>query len=310
MHYNSQKISLNVRLKKLNNFFSSLKILEAIVFAVSLLFIALSILIVCQLTYKTAQFFLNVPFENFFLSITWNPISQGKQSFGFLPVLYGTILITLIAVVIAAPLGILSAIFVTEILPKSLRQIIVSFIEIVSGIPTIIYGFFAVIIIAPKVKDFATICGFENSLENALTAGIAMGIMITPFICSLSIQLFLELPKHYKESARALGSSLGETVLFVILPCAKHHLLSIFLLAISRSVGETMIVTMSAGNTPKITTNVFESVSTITTQIVTILSGDQEFDSPETLAVFTLALSLFLFTLLINYLSEQLKKTY
>ncbi|MEQ9115198.1 MAG: phosphate ABC transporter permease subunit PstC [Rickettsiales bacterium] len=293
---------------KIDKSINCFRVFELTIISIGRLFALLSLFIVAALLFQSGKFFILVHIKEFFLSMTWNPMSHGERSFGVWPLLYGTFLITFIAIMIATPISIMSAIYITEIADKKARHIFTAFIEVVAGIPTIIYGYFAVISIAPFIKQFSIHFDIENSLENAITAGIAMGIMMTPFICSMCVQTLTETPKHLRQGAIALGSSLYETTRFVILPSMKHSLISIILLAISRAVGETMIVTMASGVTPNITFNIFESVSTITTQIVTLLSGDQEFNSPETLAVFALAMCLFILTLIINTLAANIKR--
>jgi phosphate transport system permease protein len=212
----------------------------------------------------------------------------------------------LIAVFFAAPIGIFSSVYIAEFCSGRLRNYLKPIIELMAGIPTVVYGYFAAVILAPVIKNICDHFGINSSLENAFTAGIVMGLMIIPYITSLCLDVFKEIPKNLREASVAMGANQSETVLSVILPTALPGLVAIILLAVSRAIGETMIVTMAAGLTANLTINPFQSVTTITAQIVTVLSGDQQFDSPQTLSAYALALTLFIITFLFNIVSNNI----
>ncbi|MEK6734669.1 MAG: phosphate ABC transporter permease subunit PstC [Pseudomonadota bacterium] len=265
--------------------------------------IVITITIFITIFFEAIKFFNIIPIENFILGLKWSPQSSGtidETIFGVVPILTGTLLIVLIAMIIAIPLGILSAIYLVEYTDKNLRNIIKPLLEILAGVPTIVYGYFAVLVVGPLIRIIGESFGLEVSTESALAAGIVMGMMIIPFVLSLSDDAIASVPQNLREGALALGSTKAEMIIKVIVPAASPGILSGILLAISRAVGETMIVTMAAGINAKLTFNPLDSVSTFTAQIVALLVGDQEFDSPKTLSAFALALALFVITLILN----------
>ncbi len=269
----------------------------------ALVSILLTISILFTILFESIKFFNLVPIEQFILGTKWSPQSadfSNENVFGVLPVLTGTLLITFIAMVVAIPLGLLSAIYLTEYTSKSARNIIKPSLEILAGIPTVVYGYFAVLIMGPFIRAVGEKVGLDVSTESALSAGLVMGIMIIPFILSLSDDAIAAVPQNLRDAALALGSTKAEMITKVVLPAASSGITSAILLAISRAVGETMIVTMAAGMNARLTLNPLESVSTFTAQIVALLVGDQEFDSPKTLSAFALALTLFIITLFLN----------
>jgi phosphate transport system permease protein len=260
------------------------------------------------------------PFD-FFFTTQWNPqianISEPKtlqNSFGIIPVLMGTILIALIAMFLAIPMGIFGSIYLTFYSSSSLRNWLKPILEILAGIPTIVYGYFAIIFVVPFIKTCFAFFGIEIASENALSCGLVMGIMITPFVLSLTEDALFSVPKNLKDGALALGSTKVEMILNVALPCAAPSIVSAMILAISRAIGETMIVTMSAGLIANLTFNPLNSVTTATVQIVTLLTGDQEFNNPKTLSAFAIALSLFIITFCFNilavYTAKKLQQKY
>ena len=217
-----------------------------------------------------------------------------------LPVLSGTLLIALIAMIVALPIGIFSAIYMTEFAPKGVRDFIKPTLEILAGIPTVVYGFFAALMAAPFFRSLGLSLGMDVSSESALAAGAVMGIMIIPFISSLSDDVMNSVPQSLKDGSIGLGATKAETVINVVLPAALPGLVGAFLLAVSRAIGETMIVVMAAGHAANLTANPLEAVTTVTVQIVSLLTGDTVFDSPKTLSAFALGITLFVVTLLLN----------
>jgi len=262
--------------------------------------------IILTILFQAIHFFNLVPIEDFLLGLKWSPQSvdhTNQTAFGVIPVLSGTLLITFIAMLVAIPMGLFSAIYIAEYTNNSVRNVIKPILELLAGIPTVVYGYFAALTMGPFIRNIGEFFGLNVSTESALSAGIVMGIMIIPFILSFSEDAIFSVPQNLRDAALALGSTKAEMITKVILPAAYPGIMSAILLAFSRAIGETMIVTMAAGLSAKLTFNPFDSVSTFTAQIVTLLTGDQEFDSPKTLAAFALALALFIITLFINILA-------
>jgi len=231
-------------------------------------------------------------------------------AFGAVPLIAGTILISSVAMVVAVPVGLLSAIFLSEYASPRFRSIAKPLLEILAGIPTVVYGFFAALVVAPFIRDVGTSLGLEVSSESALAAGLVMGIMIIPFVSSLSDDFINAVPQSLRDGAYALGATQSETIRQVLMPAALPGVVGGVLLAVSRAIGETMIVVMAAGLSANLTANPLEAVTTVTTQIVTLLVGDQEFDSPKTLAAFALGLVLFLLTLALNIVALKIVRKY
>lgn len=276
------------------HFEKTIKWLLKLASAVSIL---LSLAILITILFEAFKFFNLVPIDQFLLGTKWSP---QQEKFGVIPVLTGTLLITFIAMIVALPLGILSAIFLAEYTNSNTRTIIKPIIEILAGVPTIVYGYFAVLVMGPSIRKIGEYFGLSISTESALAAGLVMGIMIIPFVLSLVDDAITAVPQNLKDAALALGSTKAEAVLKIILPAASSGIISAILLATSRAIGETMIVVMAAGINAKLTLNPLDSVTSFTAQIVALLVGDQEFDSAKTLSAFALALSLFTFTLFLN----------
>jgi phosphate transport system permease protein len=201
---------------------------------------------------------------------------------------------------IAFPLGVMTAVYLAEYSTERVRSIAKPLLELLAGIPTVVYGFFAALTVAPWVRRSGEALGLDVASESALAAGLVMGIMIIPLVSSLSDDAISAVPSSMREGALALGSTRSETITQVIIPAALPGIVGGFLLAVSRAVGETMIVVMAAGLAANLTANPFEAVTTVTVQIVTLLVGDQEFDSAKTLAAFALGLMLFIVTLVLN----------
>ena len=231
-------------------------------------------------------------------------------AFGVIPVFLGTLMITLIAILVAAPLGIFSAVFLTEYAKPIFRQRAKPALELLAGIPTVVYGYFAASMVGPWFREMGEIIGLSISTESALVAGVVMGLMMIPFVLSLTDDVLHSLPQHLRDGALALGSTRAEMIYHVLLPAAMPGILSALLLAISRAIGETMIVVMAAGLSASLTVNPLESVTTVTVQIVHLLVGDHEFNSPKTLAAFALGLLLFLVTLTLNIMALKVVNSY
>jgi len=258
-----------------------------------------------------------VPITDFLFGLTWSPQTAiradqvgSSGSFGAVPLFTGTLLITGIAMFVAVPVGLMTAIYLAEYSSNRVRAITKPVLEILAGIPTVVYGFFAALTVAPAVRSLGESLGFVVASESALAAGLVMGIMIIPLVSSLSDDAINAVPQAMRDGALALGSTRSETMLKVILPAALPGIVGGVLLAVSRAIGETMIVVMAAGLAANLTANPLEAVTTVTVQIVTLLVGDQEFDSAKTLAAFALGLVLFIVTLGLNVLGLHVVRKY
>lgn len=273
--------------------------------------------IVVSLIYESIEFFRKVPFWEFLFGLEWSPQTAlradqvaAQGSFGAIPVFAGTLLISVIALIIAAPIGLMSAIYMAEYATPKVRSIIKPALEILAGVPTVVYGFFAALIVAPLLRDTGADLGIGIDSESALAAGLVMGVMIIPFVSSLSDDVITAVPRSLREGAYGLGATRSETIRNVIVPAALPGIVGALLLAASRAIGETMIVVMAAGLSAKLTVNPFEAVTTVTVQIVTLLTGDSEFDSAKTLAAFALGLMLFFVTLALNVIALRIVRKY
>ena len=263
--------------------------------------------IVLSLLFETVRFFEKVSVWDFLFGLEWSPQTAlradqvgSSGSFGAVPIFAGTLLISAIAMVVAVPAGLFSAIYLAEYATKPVRDVIKPVLEILAGIPTVVYGFFAALTVAPLIRDGGGIFGLDVSSESALAAGVVMGIMIIPFISSLTDDVITAVPRGLRDASYGLGATRSETIRRVVLPAALPGIISSILLAVSRAIGETMIVVMAAGLAANLTANPFAAVTTVTVQIATLLVGDQEFDSAKTLAAFALGLVLFMVTLALN----------
>ena len=273
--------------------------------------------IVLSLLFEALHFFNLIPFTDFLFGLEWSPQTALRAdqvgstgAFGAVPLFAGTFLITLIAMVVATPIGLMSAIYLSEYAPHKVRSTVKPLLEILAGIPTVVYGFFAALTVAPFIRDAGSGLGLDVSSESALAAGVVMGIMIIPFVSSLSDDVINAVPQSLRDGAYALGATQSETVKQVILPAALPGIVGSIMLAISRAIGETMIVVMAAGLAANLTANPLESVTTVTVQIVTLLVGDQEFDSAKTLAAFALGLVMFCVTLSLNVIALHVVQKY
>ena len=276
-----------------------------------------TISIVLALAFETLRFFQHVPVMDFLLGTKWSPQVAiradqvgSSGAFGMVPLFAGTLLIALIAMLIAVPVGLFAAIYLAEYAHPAARSVLKPMLEVLAGIPTVVYGFFAALTVAPMIVDVGNTLGLEASSESALAAGLVVGLMIIPFISSLSDDVINSVPYSLRDASLALGATKSETIRKVILPAALPGIAGAILLAVSRAIGETMIVVMAAGLAANLTANPLESVTTVTAQIVTILVGDQEFDSPKTLAAFALGLTLFFVTLALNFMALHVVRKY
>ena len=287
--------------------------------AASLIAILTTLGILLSLVFESIRFFRMVPASDFLFGTQWSPqvairADQAGSSgaFGSIPLFWGTIFIgAIIAMIVAIPLGLMSAIFLTQYAPARMRAWMKPMLEILAGVPTVVYGYFAALTVAPMVRDFGLAIGISNaSSESALAAGLVMGIMIIPFVSSMSDDSIAAVPQAMRDGSLAMGATRSETIRRVVLPAALPGVVGGILLAVSRAIGETMIVVMAAGLAANLTANPFASVTTVTTQIVQLLTGDQEFDSAKTLAAFALGLVLFLITLVLNLIALTVVRRY
>jgi phosphate transport system permease protein len=273
--------------------------------------------IVLSLVFEAARFFQAVPLTDFIFGLSWSPQMAiradqvgSSGAFGAVPLFAGTLLITMIAMVVAVPLGLLSAIYMSEYARPRVRAVVKPLLEMLAGVPTVVYGFFAVVTVAPAIRAAGGLFGLSVASESALAAGFVMGIMIIPFISSLSDDIITAVPQSLREGSLGLGATRSETIRQVVLPAALPGIVGGVLLAVSRAIGETMIVVMAAGLQANLTLNPLQAVTTVTVQIVTLLVGDSEFDSPKTLAAFALGLVLFFATLALNAVALHIVRKY
>jgi phosphate transport system permease protein len=273
--------------------------------------------IVLSLLFEALRFFGKVPLTEFLFGLNWSPQTALREdqvgssgAFGAVPLFAGTLMITLIAMCVAVPIGLFSAIYMSEYATPRVRAIVKPMLEILAGVPTVVYGFFAALTVAPFIRNVGESIGLDVSSESALAAGSVMGIMIIPFVSSLSDDVMNAVPRALRDGAYALGATKSETIKQVIFPAALPGIVGSLLLAMSRAIGETMIVVMAAGLAANLTADPLEAVSTVTVQIVTLLVGDQEFDSAKTLAAFALGLVLFVVTLVLNIVALNVVRRY
>ena len=274
--------------------------------------------IVASVLFETVNFFSSVPPSNFFFGTVWDPrftsvgreLSGAEGQFGLLPLLWGTLFISLVALVVAVPIGLYSAIYMSEYASERFRGVAKPVLEVLAGIPTIVYGLFALITFGPFLRDTGAYFGLDIAASSVLTAGIVMGIMIIPFVSSLSDDIISSVPQALREGSYGLGATKSETIRKVVLPAALPGIVGAVMLAASRAIGETMIVVLAAGIAANLTLNPFESVTTITVKIVSQLTGDLEFTSPQTLVAFALGLTLFVITLALNVYALYIVRKY
>ena len=293
------------------------RIVELLLLACSTIAVFVTLGIVLSVVYESLRFFHAVPVHEFLLGLDWSPQTAiradqvgSSGAFGAVPLFLGTLMISGIAMLVAVPVGLFSAIYLAEYADRRLRSVIKPVLEVLAGIPTVVYGFFAALTVGPLLRGIGESVGLDVSSESALSAGLVMGIMIIPFISSLADDMISAVPQSLRDGAYALGATHSETISQVVLRAALPGIVGGVLLAISRAIGETMIVVMAAGLSAKMTANPLEAVTTVTVQIVTLLTGDQEFDSPKTLAAFALGLVLFVITLVLNVIALKVVRKY
>jgi phosphate transport system permease protein len=285
--------------------------------ACSVMAILTTIGIIVSLLYEAWAFFQLVPPQDFFFGLRWEPQIAirpdqiaGAGAFGAVPVFLGTLVIATIAMLIAVPIGLFTAIYLVEYATDRVRAIVKPLLEILAGVPTVVYGFFAVLTVAPAIRQAGSLMGLATSPNSALAAGLVMGIMIIPFVSSLSEDALRAVPQSLRDGSLAMGATRSETMTRVMLPAALPGIMGGILLALSRAIGETMIVVMAAGLIASMNINPLDSVTTVTVQIVTLLIGDTAFDSPKTLAAFALGLVLFVVTLGLNIIALGIVRRY
>jgi phosphate transport system permease protein len=292
-------------------------VVKVVLIACSAVAILTTIGIVFSVLFETLRFFTRYPVFDFLFGLQWSPQTAIREdqvgssgAFGAVPLFAGTTLIMLIAMLIAGPIGLFSAIFMAEYATPRVRSLAKPVLEILAGVPTVVFGFFAALTVAPLIRGFGQSIGVEVASESALAAGLVMGVMIIPFVSSLSDDIINAVPQSLRDGSYAMGATRAETIKRVVLPAALPGIVSAFMLAISRAVGETMIVVMAAGLAGNLTFNPLEAVTTVTVQIKTLLVGDQEFDSAKTLSAFALGFVLFFFTLALNIIALKVVRKY
>ena len=293
------------------------RVIKGMLIAASSIAILTTIGIVLSVLFEAIRFFREIPITEFLFGLSWSPQTAiradqvgSSGSFGAVPLFAGTLLITLVAMAVAVPVGLMTAIYLAEYSTRRVRAVTKPVLEILAGIPTVVYGFFAALTVAPALRQAGEAVGLSVASESALAAGLVMGIMIIPLVSSLSDDAINAVPLDIRDGALGLGSTRSEAMMRVILPAALPGIVGGVLLAVSRAIGETMIVVMAAGLAANLTMNPLEAVTTVTVQIVTLLVGDQEFDSAKTLAAFALGLVLFLVTLGLNVIGLLVVRRY
>ena len=293
------------------------KSIEVILLLSSVIAILTTLGIVLSVLFESFRFFGDIPVWDFMFGTQWSPQTAiradqvgSSASFGAVPLFIGTLLISAIALFVAVPLGLMNAIYLSQYASPRFRTFAKPTLEILAGVPTVVYGFFAALTVAPFIRSLGESLGMNVASESALAAGLVMGIMITPFVSSLADDVFSAVPKSLSEASLGLGATTSETIKKVLIPAALPGIVGGVLLAASRAIGETMIVVMAAGLAAKLTLNPLDSVTTVTVQIVTLITGDQEFDSTKTLAAFALGLMLFITTLVLNTFALHIVRKY
>ncbi len=293
------------------------RIIQVLMVICSTVAIFTTIGIVLSVLFESIRFFQAVPVTDFLFGLHWSPQIAIREdqvgasgSFGVVPLVTGTLMISAIAMAVAVPIGLMAAIYMAEYAAEKFRTVVKPLLEILAGIPTVVYGFFAALTVAPFLRDMGSAIDMDVSSESALAAGLVMGIMIIPFVSSLSDDVINAVPQSLRDGSLGIGATHSETIIRVVLPAALPGIVGSVLLAVSRAIGETMIVVMAAGLTANLTVNPLQAVTTFTVQIVTLLIGDQEFDSPKTLAAFALGLILFIMTLCLNIIALYVVRKY
>jgi len=295
--------------------FRARKFVEAVIMALLVMAAGIAILttlgIVLSMLFETRHFFAQYPWYKFFFGTTWAPNFRGDSDLGIIPLLWGTAYVSIIALLVAVPIGLFAAIYLSEYAGPRVRAVAKPMIEILAGIPTIVYGLFALITVGPLLRDyFAQPLGIGDSANSVATAGIVMGIMLIPFVSSLSDDIINAVPQSLRDGSLGLGATPSETIRQVVIPAALPGIIGAVLLAASRAIGETMIVVLGAGAAARMDLNPFEAMTTVTVKIVSQLTGDTDFSSPETLVAFALGLTLFVVTLGLNVLALYIVRKY
>ena len=278
------------------------KFIKILLIVASTISILTTIGILFSIIFQAIEFFRLKSFWYFVTGTEW-AIGRENSRFGALPIFAGTLIITVIALSVAIPVGVGCAIYMSEYAGRQTRNAIKPVLEILAGIPTVVYGFFAALTVAPAIVKLAEALGYSAAYNSALACGVVMGIMIIPFISSLSDDVLRGVPAAQRNASLALGMTHSETIMHVVVPSAMPGIISASLLGFSRAIGETMIVVMAAGLRPNLTWNPLDDMTTVTVRIVDSLVGDHSFDSPETLSAFALGLVLFTVTLVLNMIS-------
>jgi phosphate transport system permease protein len=292
------------------------RVVMFVLLAASLVAILTTAGIIASLLYETGLFFTKVSPLDFLFGLNWNPGNVSGENigenFGAVPLFWGTLYIgAIIAMIVAIPLGLMSAIYLTQYASQTVRKWVKPVLEILAGIPTVVYGYFAALTVAPMIRDFAEAMGKTNpSTESALAAGLVMGVMIIPFVSSMADDSIAAVPQAMRDGSLAMGATQSETIKKVLLPAALPGIVAGVMLAISRAIGETMIVVMAAGAAANLSADPLDSMTTVTYQIVQLLTGDQEFDSAKTLSAFALGLVLFIVTLILNIVALNVVKRF
>ncbi|MFQ3183652.1 MAG: phosphate transport system permease protein [Alteromonas macleodii] len=300
------RISINFRARNATEFW----IMALLIFA-STIAILTTVGIVLSMVSETYSFFGQYDWRDFFFSTTWSPNFRGGSDLGIIPLIWGTLYISFIALVFAVPVGLFAAIYLSEYASNRMRSVAKPLIEVLAGIPTIVYGLFALVTVGPLLRDyFAAPMGFGQSASSVMTAGLVMGIMLIPFVSSLSDDIINAVPQSMRDGSLGLGATKSETIIKVVVPAALPGIVGAVLLAASRAIGETMIVVLGAGAAARLSLNPFEAMTTVTVKIVSQLTGDTDFASPETLVAFALGLTLFVITLCLNVVALFIVRKY
>ncbi len=284
---------------------------KGLLIAASSIAVLTTVGIVYSMLTETLNFFAQYPFQGFFFSLTWSPNFRGDSELGILPLIWGTLYITLISMLVSVPIGLYAAIYLAEYASKSVRAWVKPLIEVIAGIPTVVFGLFALVTVGPMLRDyFAEPLGWGDSGSSVMTAGLVIGILNIPFISSLSDDIINSVPQSLRDGSLGLGATRSETIRQVVLPAALPGIVGACLMAASRAIGETMIVVMGAGAAAKLSLNPFEAMTTMTVKIVGQLTGDTDFAAPETLVAFALGMTLFVITLALNIVALLIVRKY
>jgi phosphate transport system permease protein len=287
------------------------RVVLSLLFIASTIAILTTVGIVLSLLTESIRFFTQYPAQDFFFNLTWSPNFRGNSELGLIPLLWGTLYISIVAMLVAVPLGLFTAIYLAEYASKQVRNWVKPAIEVIAGIPSVVFGLFALVTVGPFLRDyFAEPFGLGNSGSSVMTAGLVIGIMNIPFVSSLADDIINAVPQAMRDGSYGLGATKSETIRQVVLPAALPGIMGAVLMAASRAIGETMIVTMGAGAAAALDLNPFQAMTTITVKIVSQLTGDTDFTSPETLVAFALGLTLFVITLGLNVLALQIVRRY